>query len=100
MADYGELSDRATNLVEHAKQQEHLVTDEETYKNFENAYLVYKDLHRFIVNNRREVLMMNRKKKHKRIGTTVFSIFTFILGCVLTNNNKEIVEAVIRFFHH
>ena len=67
MADYGELSDRATNLVEHAKQQEHLVTDEETYKNFENAYLAYKDLHRFIVNNRREVLMMNRKKKHKRI---------------------------------
>lgn len=92
MAEYGSLSDTATQLVEYAKQNEHLVTDEETYKNFENAYNAYKELHKFIVVNRREILSIKRKRTFKTIGSILLSIFTFILGCIITNNNQAIVD--------
>lgn len=100
MAEYGSLSDKATQLVEYAKQQEHLTTDEETYKNFENAYLAYRDLHKFIVDNRREVMLIKRKKSFKGFLSAIFSIVTFILGCILTNNNHEIVSAFMQIFTH
>ena len=32
------------------------LSDEETYRNFENAYNAYKELHKFILANRRDVL--------------------------------------------
>lgn len=92
MADYGKLSDEATNLVEYAKRNEHLVSDEETYVNFEKAYNAYKELNRFIVNNRRVVFSIKRKKRIKAIGSVALSIFTFLLGCIVTNNNQRIVE--------
>lgn len=98
MADYGSLSDDATNLVELAKQKEHLVSDEETYQNYENAYNAYRELHQFIVDNRRDVLSMNRKRKFRAIGSVMFSIVTFILGCVVTNNNQAIVDAFKNIF--
>lgn len=97
MADYGKLSDKATNLVEYAKKNEHLVSDEETYVNFEKAYNAYKELHSFIVNNRRIVFSLKRKKRIKMIGSVIFSIFTFMLGCIITNNNKKIVEVFMQF---
>lgn len=92
MADYGKLSDEATNLVKYAKRNEHLVSDEETYVNFEKAYNAYKELNRFIVNNRRVVFSIKRKKRIKAIGSVALSIFTFLLGCIVTNNNQRIVE--------
>lgn len=98
MAEYGRLSDTATDLVEIAKKKEHLVTDEETYQNFQNAYNAYRELHRFIVKNRREVLSMNRKRRLKFAGSVIFSIITFILGCIMTNNNREIVDVFMNFF--
>lgn len=98
MAEYGRLSDEATNLVERAKKTEHLVTDEETYLNFQNAYHAYIDLHKFIVKNRREVLSMKRKRNLKIVGSIIFSVFTFILGCIMTNNNQEIVEVFMKLF--
>lgn len=98
MAKYGKLSDTATNLVEKAKANEHLVTEEETYRNFQNAYKAYRELHRFIVENRREVLSMKRKKRWKFVGSFLFSVFTFILGCILTNNNQEIVDVFMNLF--
>lgn len=98
MAEYGDLSDKATNLVELAKQKEHLVTDEETYQNFQNAYNAYRDLHEFIVNNRRDVLTMKRKRRFRVVGSLLLSIFTFILGCILTNNNQEIVDVFMNLF--
>lgn len=98
MADYGSLSDHATNLVELAKQNEHLVSDEETYQNYENAYNAYRELHQFIVDNRREVLSMNRKRRYKAVGSVVFSIITFILGCIMTNNNQAIVDVFKNIF--
>lgn len=98
MAEYGRLSDAATDLVEEAKKNEHLATDEETYQNFQNAYNAYKDLHKFIVKNRREVLSMNRKRRLKLIGSIIFSIFTFVLGCIVTNNNQEIVDVFMNLF--
>lgn len=97
MADYGKLSDKATNLVEYAKKNEHLVSDEETYVNFEKAYNAYKELHSFIVNNRRIVFSLKRKKRIKMIGSVIFSIFTFMLGCIITNNNQKIVEVFMQF---
>lgn len=98
MAEYGKLSDIATDLVEIAKKKEHLVTDEETYQNFQNAYNAYRELHKFIVKNRREVLFMSRKRRLKRIGAFAFSIFTFLLGCILTNNNQRILEVFMNLF--
>lgn len=98
MAEYGSLSDKATNLVEVAKHNEHLVSDEETYQNFQNAYKAYRELHDFIVDNRRDVLSMNRKKRYRVVASVFFSIFTFILGCILTNNNREIVDAFMNMF--
>lgn len=98
MAEYGSLSDKATNLVEIAKQKEHLVSDEETYQNFENAYNAYRELHEFIVNNRRDVFSMKRKNRYRVVGSVLFSIFTFILGCILTNNNQEIVDVFMNMF--
>lgn len=98
MAEYGSLSDKATNLVEVAKHNEHLVSDEETYQNFQNAYKAYRELHDFIVDNRRDVLSMNRKKRYRVVASVLFSIFTFILGCILTNNNREIVDAFMNMF--
>lgn len=97
MADYGKLSDKATNLVEYAKKNEHLVSDEETYVNFEKAYNAYKELHSFIVNNRRIVFSLKRKKRIKMIGSVIFSIFTFMLGCIIANNNQKIVEVFMQF---
>ncbi len=94
MAEYGRLSDHATNLVELAKQNEHLVSDEETYQNYENAYNAYRELHQFVVDNRREVLSMNRKRKFRAVGSVIFSIITFILGCIVTNNNQAIVDVL------
>lgn len=94
MAEYGELSDNATNLVEIAKSNEHLVSKDKIYVNFENSYNAYKDLHRFIVKNRRDIIMMRRKKKLKAIGTTLLSVFTFILGCIITNNNAAIIKVL------
>lgn len=99
MLDYEELSDKAIELVEYAKQNEHSVTDFETYRNFENSYLAYKDLHKFITKNRREVMSMQRKKFFGAIGSIALSIFTFILGCLLTNNNLIIIEAFHHIFH-
>lgn len=96
MADYGKLSDEATNLVEHAKKNEHLVSDEETYANFEKAYNAYKDLHRFIAKYRRVVFSIRRKKRIKIVGSVIFSIFTFLLGCIITNNNQKIVEGFMQ----
>ncbi len=93
MADYGCLSDKATDLVEKAKQNEHLVSDEETYQNFQEAYNAYTELHKYIVANRRNVLTMNRKRKFRAVGSLIFSIITFILGCIVTNNNQQIIEA-------
>ena len=98
MADYGSLSDTATNLVELAKQNEHLVSDEETYRNYENSYNAYRKLHKFIVKNRREVLSMNRKRRFRAVGSVIFSIFTFILGCIVTNNNQAIVDVFMNLF--
>lgn len=98
MAEYGTLSDKATQLVEYAKQEEYLVTDEETYKNFENAYNAYKDLHKFIVANRREILFIKRRRTFKTIGSILLSIFTFILGCIVTNNNQAIVDVFMNLF--
>lgn len=98
MAEYGRLSDNATYLVEKAKKNEHLVTDEETYQNFQNAYNAYKELHEFIVKNRREVFSMNRKRRLKLIGSIAVSIITFILGCIATNNNQEIVDVFMNLF--
>lgn len=92
MATYGRLSDKATNLVEDAKKKEHLVADEKTYQNYQNAYNAYKDLHQFIVENRRDVLSINRKRRFKAVGSILFSICTFILGCIVTNNNQAIVD--------
>ncbi|MCD7835202.1 MAG: hypothetical protein LUG83_00785 [Lachnospiraceae bacterium] len=97
MADYGSLSDKATRLVEIAKQNEHLVSDEETYQNYQNSYNAYRELHQFIVDNRRDVLSMNRKRRFKAVGSVIFSIITFILGCIVTNNNQEIVEVFKSF---
>ncbi|MBR5509234.1 MAG: hypothetical protein IKV59_04195 [Lachnospiraceae bacterium] len=98
MADYGSLSDCATNLVELAKQKEHLVSDEETYQNYENAYNAYRELHQFIVDNRRDVLSMNRKRKSRAVGSLMFSIVTFILGCIVTNNNQAILDVFKNIF--
>ncbi|MBD5408500.1 MAG: hypothetical protein HDR54_03780 [Treponema sp.] len=98
MTEYGKLSDEATSLVEHAKQNEHLVTDEETYRNFENAYNAYKELHKFILANRRDVFAINRKRKFKAFSSILISIFTFILGCIVTNNNQPIVNALKSWF--
>ena len=98
MAEYGRLSDDATNLVEIAKKNEHLVTDEETYQNFQNAYNAYRELHKFIVKNRRDVFSMKRKKRLKLVGSLALSIFTFILGCILTNNNQQIVDVFMNLF--
>ena len=98
MAEYGRLSDNATNLVEFAKQNEHLVTNEKTYRNFQDAYNAYKDLHKFIVNNRRDVLSMKRKRSFRIVGSITFSIFTFILGCIITNNNQAIVDVFLNLF--
>lgn len=98
MADYGSLSDTATDLVEFAKQEEHLVSDEETYRNYENSYNAYRELHKFIVKNRREVLSMNRKRRFRAVGSVIFSIFTFILGCIVTNNNQAIVDVFMNLF--
>lgn len=97
MVYYGKLSDKATNLVLSAKENEHLVSDEETYANFEKAYNAYKDLHKFIVDNRRDVFSIKRKKRIKMIGSIVFSILTFILGCIITNNNQQIVDVFMQF---
>lgn len=97
MVYYGKLSDKATNLVLSAKENEHLVSDEETYVNFEKAYNAYKDLHKFIVDNRRDVFSIKRKKRIKMIGSIVFSILTFILGCIITNNNQQIVDVFMQF---
>lgn len=97
MANYGRLSNTAINLVEKAKSEEHLVTDEVTYQNFQNAYKAYRALHKFIIENQQEVLILNRKKKLAYVFSFLFSIFTFILGCIITNNNQEIVEAVMNF---
>lgn len=96
MAEYGKLSDEATNLVEYAKANEHLVSDEETYVNFEKAYNAYKELHSFIVNNSRVVFSIKRKKRIKMIGSVVLSIFTFFLGCIITNNNQRIVDVFVQ----
>ena len=98
MAEYGRLSDTATALVEKAKKEEHLVTDEETYQNFQNAYNAYRELHKFIVENRREVLSMNRKRRFKLLGSIILSVFTFVLGCIMTNNNQEIINVFKNFF--
>ncbi|MBD5465301.1 MAG: hypothetical protein HDR22_05710 [Lachnospiraceae bacterium] len=98
MAEYGRLSDAATYLVENAKKKEHMVTDEETYQNFQNAYNAYRELHKFIVENRREVLSMNRKRRFKLVGSVIFSIFTFILGCIVTNNNQKIIDVFMVLF--
>lgn len=98
MAEYGRLSDTATNLVEIAKKNEHLVTDEKTYQNFQKAYNAYRELHKFIVRNRRDVWSMKRKKRLKLVGSLFLSIFTFILGCILTNNNQEIVDVFMNLF--
>lgn len=98
MVEYGRLSDDATNLVEIAKKNEHLVTDEETYQNFQNAYNAYRELHKFIVKNRRDVLSMKRKKRLKLVGSLALSVFTFILGCILTNNNQQIVDVFMNLF--
>lgn len=100
MADYGALSDTATSLVEYAKRNEHLVTDEETYENFQKAYQAYIELHKFIVANQREIGLLKMKKIYKAIGSVVFSIITFILGCILTNNNAEIIMTFKQFFTH
>lgn len=100
MAEYGKLSDRATELVEYAKQKEHLVSDEETYRNFENAYLAYRELHTFIVNNRREVMLMKRKKRIKGLGSAALSIITFVLGAILTNNNEKIIHMLQHLIKH
>ncbi len=98
MVEYGRLSDVATNLVEIAKKNEHLVTDEKTYQNFQNAYNAYRELHKFIVKNRRDVLSMKRKKRLKLVGSLALSIFTFILGCILTNNNQVIMDVFKNLF--
>jgi hypothetical protein len=78
--------------------KEHLVSNEETYQNFQNAYNAYRELHEFIGNNRREVLSMNRKKRYRTVASILFSVFTFILGCILTNNNQEIVDVFMNMF--
>lgn len=98
MAEYGRLSDEATSLVEHAKQNECTATDEQTYQNFEKAYNAYKRLHAFIAENRRDILSMRVKKGFKFVGSILFSIFTFILGCIITNNNQSIVNAFKNWF--
>lgn len=98
MAQYGKLSDEATFLVEHAKQNEYSATDEQTYQNFENAYNAYRKLHTFIVNNRRDIMSMKVKKGFQVVGSVLLSIFTFILGCIITNNNQAIVDAFMNLF--
>ena len=98
MAEYGKLSDEAASLVEYAKQKEYTATDEQTYQNFEKAYNAYRRLHAFIVGNRRDILSMRVKKGFKVAASVVFSIFTFILGCIITNNNQSIVNAFKNWF--
>ena len=68
------------------------------YQNYQNAYNAYKDLHGFIAENRREVFSMNRKKRLKVAGSLLFSILTFIPGCIVTNNNQAIIGVFAHLF--
>ena len=88
---YAMLYDSALQNVRIAKMNEHLLTDDETYENYERAYLSYKDLHKFIDENRGLLLSMHRKRRYQRIGGIFFSFVTFVLGCILTNNNEAIL---------
>ena len=42
---------------------------------------------------------MRRKKKVKVAGSVIFSLFTFVLGCILTNNNVAIIDAILKLFN-
>lgn len=95
-ADYGELSDAASKMVQYAKDNEHMALKDETYENFQKAYHAYEALHEFIVKNRRDVFSMSIREKKRSLKTAVISVATFIIGCVITNNNA----VIIKFFQH
>ena len=96
---YGELSDRASELVEYAKLNETLVSDEEVYQNYQESYHAYKKLHKFIGINRGEILSIKKKKGKEKIMSIVFSAISFIFGCVLTNNNQAIWDFIKQMLH-
>ena len=92
LLEYGRLSDEAVKLVEKAKIEEKQDDKEKTYHNFENAYIAYASMHEFIIKNRRQVFRIQRKKIMRFLWAIISSIATFILGCILTNNNEKILQ--------
>lgn len=97
MAEYGRLSDVAIQSVEYAKKNESTASDEATYANYEKSYNAYTALHDFIVLNRHNVFMMAHRERRGKINSVILSIITFIIGCIVTNNNQAIIEAFKAF---
>jgi len=90
LLDYGKLSDDAVRLVEYAKINEKQDDKDATYQNFEKAYLAYRALHDFIIKNRRQVFRLHRKRIFRFVRAALWAVITFVLGCVITNNNQAI----------
>ena len=90
LLDYGKLSDDAVRLVEYAKINEKQDDKDATYQNFEKAYLAYRALHGFIIKNRRQVFRLQRKRIFRFVRAALWAVITFVLGCVITNNNQAI----------
>ena len=87
-SEYHKLSDAAIKEVREAKKIEALGNDNNTYAAYEKAHNTYAQLVLLIEQNRANIDRAKRKYIYNKFGWIIWSLITFIIGCVLTNNNE------------
>lgn len=95
---YEELNNKAIEKAAVAKRQEYQSDDAATYKAFEDANNVYTDLLDLIDLNMAKINRAKAKYVWSKLGVVVWSLVTFALGCILTNNNVEVANFIGNLF--
>lgn len=82
----------ATNAVAIAKKTDASGNTAEAYEAFQEAHNAYAEVITIINANMYRVVRVRRKPWKGRAAWILWSLITFAIGCVLTNNNQMILE--------
>lgn len=91
-SEYARLSKEATELVLKAKVIEGTGNEAQTYEAYEAAHIKYVELTNLIEASSGYFKRARVKKIAGWLGWIVWSLITFIIGCILTNNNAAVAD--------
>jgi len=96
--EYGVKYREALRKTRKAKEEE-TVSKDERFNFYEEAFLAYEDLYDFIVDNLTNIKWARAKSYGKKFVGGLGWIIALILGAILTNNNREILNVIYNWLN-